>query len=89
MKPEIKLKNPKFCNGCPLSWGEEALDNEYGDRFLGRVCRLGYWTKKGKFTDYINMYIEKLFVIYEDMVPGDVRPLLVNRPQKCIEENGE
>lgn len=62
MKIEIKLKDPKYCNGCPLI-GEPATIS--GNLYRPIHCVFGYDIR----CNFAGSYID--------------------RPQKCIDDNGE
>lgn len=96
MNIKIKLKNKKYCNGCYLATGCQALDGQCG-RFLGEVCQLGYWTKQIKRCT-CESYLNNLFTYVHDKTgkkwDSEKDPYmletktLINRPKRCIEENG-
>ena len=91
MKLKIKLKNPKYCDGCPLSFTKEiAFDDEYGNRGLTKVCGLGYWTYYTKNGSVPSIKAGVYGDWDKEKDPYGFNAILkINRPKKCIKENGE
>lgn len=77
MKLEIKLADPKFCNGCFALKATDACSYSYASDHHGS------W----KDYHYINACLAGIFDKKEEEKIGEGYKTI--RPQKCVEENGE
>lgn len=95
MKIEVKLKDPKFCDGCPC-WNH---DPEYGDS-----CNLDYWGHEYSEDNVLNQcqnckkYFKSGSANTECLSKPkgwkgnhyiDYNVERIPRPQECIDEHGE